>query len=599
MKNNYFLLITLFLSVTLFGQSVVNIPDVNFKNALINHSPTIDTNSDGEIQLTEAEAFSGSLAVSNKNISDLTGIGAFINITRLGCSGNNLSTINISNNKKMQFLACLENHLKSLDITNNLDLKALWINSNEMETLDLSKNLALQELSCFKNNLSRLDVSKNLDLQIFYCYENNLTTIDISKNVNLKVLWCSNNDIKSLDVSKNMYLRELSCSNINLTSLDISKNLELDRLSCSNNKLTALDLSKHTKLERLNASNNQLTRLNLKNGVNTDFEHSFLNFRNNPDLTCIQVDDANFSNTNWSSIKDDTADFSEACDYVIVFPDANFKTALLNHDPVIDTNDDGEIQISEAESAITLNIARANINSLEGIAYFVNLEELFCAINNLDAIDISQNVKLKKLYCASNNLRELDIAKNTVLEELSFGFNGVKSIALTSTKLKLITATNGILEELLVLRGTTYPDLKEIYLTQNNLTQLFLPAFPNLEFLSCADNKLTSLDLSSNTKIKEVYAFNNLLTEVNLKNGNNENIDVTRGLTSFALNIDLDCIEVDDVAYSNANWQGIKDSATQFSEDCGAGLSITDFELASNTSVFPIPVIDDLTINSN
>ncbi|MBK8442578.1 MAG: hypothetical protein IPL35_03800 [Sphingobacteriales bacterium] len=55
---------------------IVNIPDPNFKNALLNHSPIIDTNNDGEIQVAEAEAVD-SLYLFNKNITDLTGIKAF------------------------------------------------------------------------------------------------------------------------------------------------------------------------------------------------------------------------------------------------------------------------------------------------------------------------------------------------------------------------------------------------------------------------------------------------------------------------------------------------------------------------------------------
>ena len=54
------------------------------------------------------------------------------------------------------------------------------------------------------------------------------------------------------------------------------------------------------------------------------------NFTNNPNLTCIQVDDVNYSNTNWPSKKDATATYSTSCsslgitetvfDKIIVYP---------------------------------------------------------------------------------------------------------------------------------------------------------------------------------------------------------------------------------------------------------------------------------------
>ena len=58
----------------------VNIPDTNFKNALIEAG--IDTSGNGEISQDEAEAITY-LDVSDKNISDMTGIEAFINLLEL------------------------------------------------------------------------------------------------------------------------------------------------------------------------------------------------------------------------------------------------------------------------------------------------------------------------------------------------------------------------------------------------------------------------------------------------------------------------------------------------------------------------------------
>ncbi len=74
----------------------VNIPDVNFKNALLNHNPVIDTNGDEQIQVSEAEAFTGLLRADNRAIADLTGIEAFVNITQLHCYNNQLTSLNLT-----------------------------------------------------------------------------------------------------------------------------------------------------------------------------------------------------------------------------------------------------------------------------------------------------------------------------------------------------------------------------------------------------------------------------------------------------------------------------------------------------------------------
>lgn len=59
MKNIYTFLFLL--SCTFLNAQIVNIPDANFKNALIDEG--VDTNNDGEIQVSEAEV------VLNLNVS--------------------------------------------------------------------------------------------------------------------------------------------------------------------------------------------------------------------------------------------------------------------------------------------------------------------------------------------------------------------------------------------------------------------------------------------------------------------------------------------------------------------------------------------------
>ena len=76
-------------STTCFLQAqIVNIPDANFKTALMTHVPKIDLNGDKNIQLSEAMVVKN-LNVSYKAISNLSGIEAFTTLTNLDCSRNN------------------------------------------------------------------------------------------------------------------------------------------------------------------------------------------------------------------------------------------------------------------------------------------------------------------------------------------------------------------------------------------------------------------------------------------------------------------------------------------------------------------------------
>lgn len=242
---------------------VVDIPNVKFKAVLLANA-AINTNSDTEIQVTEASAFSGSMNVINKQITDFTGLEAFTSLTALQCS----------------------------------------------------------------YNTAPLDVSKNIALTNLQCYGNNLTALDLSKNVALDYLDCHNN---------------------NLTSLDFSQNPVLRSVQCKGNKLETLDVSKNPKLTFLRSENNLLTSLNLANGKNTALT---LYTSGNPNLTCIQVDDAAASALKWTSGPsvvakllsaspniDATASFSEDCapPTVTISSSENMAARIQAKGPIIST----------------------------------------------------------------------------------------------------------------------------------------------------------------------------------------------------------------------------------------------------------------------
>src|SRR5690606_716740 len=115
MKTTFLLLFVFFFcSAT---AQIVNIPDPIFKQRIIDNG--VDTNFDGEIQYSEAEAVTGALDVNGQfdDIFDLTGIEAFVNITELYCQLNALTTLDLSQNTVLVHLECWENPLTSLNVT--------------------------------------------------------------------------------------------------------------------------------------------------------------------------------------------------------------------------------------------------------------------------------------------------------------------------------------------------------------------------------------------------------------------------------------------------------------------------------------------------
>ncbi|HEY6144017.1 MAG TPA: T9SS type A sorting domain-containing protein [Flavobacterium sp.] len=146
----------------------------------------------------------------------------------------------------------------------------------------------------------------------------------------------------------------------------------------------------------------------------------------------------------------------------------------------IDTNNDGEIQISEALQIKYLNISSANITNLTGLSYFSNLENLRCnsnQISNLSEVNLLINLKQFHIWYNKNvNLSEINLTNLINLQYLQLGDSNIKNLNVA-----------------------------------NNI---------NLIGLSCQVNKLTTLDVSNCPQLEYIQCFGNLISYLNLKNGN-------------------------------------------------------------------------------
>ena len=410
MKNVNFLKIPLLFFLLLsgfFGHAQYTlIPDPNFEQALIDLN--IDSGTIDGKALTSSIIGLNKLDVTGKNITDLTGIQDFVALTGLTCSfntltsldlskntaltvlncdNNQLTSLNVSKNTALIFLSCFTNKLTSLDFTENIALSSLNCSKNQLNSLDVTKNTALTYLSCYENKITNLDVTKNIALASLVCSNNQLTSLDIIKNMTLTYLacsfnqltsldvsqnnaltelYCTTNQLKNLDVTKNILLKEFTCWNNQLTSLDVSKNTFLNLFFCDNNQLTSLDVSKNTSLTSFTCSNNQLTSLNVKNGKNTLL--TSVDFKLNPNLACIQVDNTSYSIANWSAAKDSAALYSNNCgatsavappvikasgdQFYCPLTSINIVTSItITHDPLESGTQAAYIQVSSGYSS--------------------------------------------------------------------------------------------------------------------------------------------------------------------------------------------------------------------------------------------------------
>ena len=422
------------------------------------------------------------LYISNETVTEgqvLTSLNVSSNVLleKLVATNNQLTVLEVSNNPLLTVIDVSENELTSLDVSNQPNLLELDFATNQLTGIDVTNNTALTKLQGNDNDLTgAVDVSQNVALLNLSINNNaNLGNMNVAANVDLVRLNLSATGSTSVDVSSNTALEEFFVASNNFTSLDVSQNVALKDLGANFNSLINIDVTKNTKLTSLLLNNNSIERAALKNGANnliTTFD-----IKNNPDLSCISVDDINFANTNWIN-KDATANYNTDCsaEWSVYTTDTNFNNAVVAV-PGVDDDGDGKVTYAEAQAFTgDLNFSGQNITEITGLEAFTNA----------GSIDISNNV---------------------------------------------ITSINSFLSaSSVVLVSKSTKQTKSLERAKNKVRKL-----------NVSDNLITDIDISKLTDITELDARNNKLTSLNLKNANNailDKLDVTGNSNLSCIEVD-------------------------------------------------------------
>lgn len=212
---------------------------------------------------------------------------------------------------------------------------------------------------------------------------------------------------------------------------------------------------------------------------------------------------------------------------IVNIPDSNFKTRLLQAGPsnliaqdiynnyvVVDTNSNGEIEVSEALNISRLRLDSQNISDLTGIEAFTNLVGLACFSNNISQLDISQNINLNNLNIGSNLLTSLDISQNQNLERLFCNNNQLSDIDI-SNNLDLFFLDCSA-NQLVGVDFSQNLNLTNLNLRNNQIAELDVSHLSELSTLRCQNNLLTELDVSQNVQLETFECQNNLLTTLDV-----------------------------------------------------------------------------------
>lgn len=220
--------------------------------------------------------------------------------------------------------------------------------------------------------------------------------------------------------------------------------------------------------------------------------------------------------------------------------DAYYWAKDINGDNIyIDTNNDNEIQISEALLVYELTIADCFAESLEGLEYFSNIETLSIYNVGVSSLDVPEMPNLKHIiyedYGGDNPLH-YDFSGLTGLESFyCFNSDNMESIDFTGNiNLKTIVIKFSFSDslEILGLDNNDMPLLEKIDIGHGYIIMPlgYLPALTDAIFESA---RTPVLDLSGCPALTNLNLHLLDMPEayINLKNGNSEyeNFDVSIG----------------------------------------------------------------------
>lgn len=185
---------------------------------------------------------------------------------------------------------------------------------------------------------------------------------------------------------------------------------------------------------------------------------------------------------------------------IVTFEDPNFEKAVRNNIK----KPEGNIYKSDVESVSFLsmgsyptNTPSTKVNSLEGIQYFINLEELFINVNNTisDLTPIENLINLKEIIVYESNISDLTPLKNLI-------------------NLQDIRISNSTIADIKPLEGLV--NLKELHLINNNIANIFpLRNLVNLETIMLSDNNIDNIDILKDLKnLKTVVIHNTRVSDL-------------------------------------------------------------------------------------
>ena len=373
------------------------VPDDNFELFLESNGMGNGVLYDDYVYTTNINTID-TLSIGFLNISNLTGIEGFDSLEYLLCMGNQLTSLDLSNNILLKHLECSQNQLTNLDISQNISLNFLGCSANQLTSLDLSNNIALTTLFCGTNQLTTLDLSNNTSLNYLVCINNHLTSLDVSNGNNLNMIYfsaISNLSLYCINVDDPLW------SSLNWTIID-QQHFFSDNCGVLPSPQTFVpDDNFESFLESNGMGNGILNDDSVTTSNINTVTQLYVNNLNINDLTGVE-------------------DFDS-----IQVLDCNFNPGLLNLDLSSNT---ALLSVSANQVSGNQSGSLANID----VSNCTRLQFLTCLHTQVTSIDVTNCPDLIDLNIGHNLIDSISVSNNTLLETIIVDNNLISSIEVTN-----------------------------------------------------------------------------------------------------------------------------------------------------------------------
>ena len=453
-----------FCTVAVFGQTLI--PDANFEQFLVDEG--IDNNGlTGDILNADAAAVTD-LNITRNDITDFTGLEAFVNVVTLNLGQNLVATYPLNTLTLLEELNFARNTaLTTLDLSQNLELRELIFNNDTapplLTVLDLSNNTKLENLNVRTvRSITSLTLPVTATLTDIYVANLSVPIIDLSQltgDFNFRIVG-SDVFVTIIYPNKRDALKNLELSSIDFPNVDVSEMIGLERFQLSSTFTENVILP----------TTNTLTNI----GISVHELNTPISFASVPELRDLSI------TTKW---------------------------------------DAGPLQVDVSQNPELTNLTLTNNNMLSiDVTQNPLLQTFRVYTNELTSLDVTQNLDLNRLEAYQNQLPGIDLSQNLDLQWLDLRENQIPSLDITNnTNLWSVNISNNLFTGT-GLDLTQNIELRTFIASFNQIESLDITQNPELTFLTLNDNLFTGTDILDQFY---VHYLNRSFMRVNLNVENN------------------------------------------------------------------------------